>query len=734
MAGTWQTLTQPPSFAASTMLLLTDGMVLCQEAGGKNWWRLTPDTTGNYVNGTWSPLAAMHHTRLYYASAVLADGRVFVAGGEYSDGGAETNTAEIYDPLTNTWTEISAPTGWQYIGDAPCCVLPDGNVLLGQIEDTRTAIYDPNTNTWTAGPNKDERSAEESWALLADDTVLVVECTNHPKAEKYVAALNRWVSAGTVPVELVEASSSEIGPSLRLPDGQALFIGATGKTALYQPPVQPADPEAWTVGPSFPAVNNQTLGAKDAPACLLPNGKVLCVAGPVDGVSGDYLGPTYCFEFDGQSLTRVPDAPILQPSTVPYDGRMLMLPSGQVLFAVGTPGIAVYTPDGRPDPCWRPIITQFPLLVRPQHTYTLFGQQLNGLSQASVYGDDASMATNYPLVCIRNPRSGKVVYCRTSDHSSMGIGTGTAVHSTQVLVPRNIEHGQSEIAVIANGIPSDWRHVRVLRPMAMAAAPAALTVPHGKRVIVPMLGQSAAPPAGSPPHLSFGGGHLLTSVQVYTIFWGAAWQQPAQSSLIPQLNAFFDTVLTSSLMDMLAEYSDSATGQTIGHGQRIGTATRTDSEPGGGSGQVSDAQIQQALQGWMASGAVPSANANTLYFVYIPPNVTVLDPQGDQSCQQLCGYHWFIAGTSPEVYYAVMPFPGCPGCLGTLTVIQALTSTSSHELCEAITDAHPWTGWNDNANGEIGDICAWQTDTINGYTVQKEWSNSQGACVIRPSP
>ena len=107
MAGKWEPLLNQPKFAASTMLLLTDGTVMCQESGGKNWWRLTPDKFGSYVNGTWSPLAPMKNTRLYYASAVLSDGRVFVAGGEYSDAGGDTNTAEIFDPLVNKWTSIA---------------------------------------------------------------------------------------------------------------------------------------------------------------------------------------------------------------------------------------------------------------------------------------------------------------------------------------------------------------------------------------------------------------------------------------------------------------------------------------------------------------------------------------------------------------------------------------------------------------------------------------------------
>src|SRR5579884_705715 len=145
--GTWQPLSNPPSFGASTMLLLTDGTVMRQEAGGKNWWRLTPDSSGNYVNGTWSPLAPMKNSRLYYSSAVLRDGRVFVAGGEYSDGGGDLDAAEIFQPLLNYWTSVPTPAGWTSIGDAPCCVFPDGRLLLGSIGDTRTAIYDPDSRS-----------------------------------------------------------------------------------------------------------------------------------------------------------------------------------------------------------------------------------------------------------------------------------------------------------------------------------------------------------------------------------------------------------------------------------------------------------------------------------------------------------------------------------------------------------------------------------------------------------
>ena len=41
--GTWTALTNQPTFNASTMLLLTDGTVMCQAEGAASWWRLTPD-------------------------------------------------------------------------------------------------------------------------------------------------------------------------------------------------------------------------------------------------------------------------------------------------------------------------------------------------------------------------------------------------------------------------------------------------------------------------------------------------------------------------------------------------------------------------------------------------------------------------------------------------------------------------------------------------------------------
>ncbi|MDQ2733619.1 MAG: hypothetical protein M3Y55_01205, partial [Pseudomonadota bacterium] len=99
---------------------------------------------------------------------------------------------------------------------------------------------------------------------------------------------------------------------------------------------------------------------------------------------------------------------------------------------------------------------------------------------------------------------------------------------------------------------------------------------------------------------------------------------------------------------------------------------------------------------------------------------------GSASCTGFCGYHSDISG---QIFYAAMPYPGCKGCTGSLSTLAALTSTSSHELCEAITDPIPGEGWYDSHNGEIGDICAWNTKKVGAYTVQLEWSNKAKKCV-----
>jgi len=124
---------QPPD-GAGIGLLLTDGTVIFQGNNQTDWWKLTPDKFGSYVKGTWAQVASLPsgYSPLYFASAVLADGRAVIVGGEYNFGQfVLTNLAAIYDPKADQWTSLGHPKGWAYIGESPSAVLPDGKYLVG---------------------------------------------------------------------------------------------------------------------------------------------------------------------------------------------------------------------------------------------------------------------------------------------------------------------------------------------------------------------------------------------------------------------------------------------------------------------------------------------------------------------------------------------------------------------------------------------------------------------------
>jgi hypothetical protein len=236
----------------------------------------------------------------------------------------------------------------------------------------------------------------------------------------------------------------------------------------------------------------------------------------------------------------------------------------------------------------------------------------------------------------------------------------------------------------------------------------------------PGAGAGIIAPAAA-PQLTYRNGPLIASAEVFVVFWGAAWQSAPINALVPAIDGFFDYVLTSPLIDQLSEYSVPA--YAIKHGKRTGATVLT-SHPLGSS--VHDSAIQKMLQTEIGSNsAFPQPSADTLYFVYFPPGVKVVQG-GAGSCTAFCGYHNDVNG---EIFYAAMPFPGCSGCTGGAQTTDALTVTSSHELCEAITDPIPGSGWYDDTNGEIGDICAWKTKKLGNYTVQLEWSNKANACV-----
>jgi len=214
-------------------------------------------------------------------------------------------------------------------------------------------------------------------------------------------------------------------------------VGGSGNTSSYD-----TKSGMWRVGPSLPA----GLFVDDGPGALLPDGTVLFAAGPADYGYGVRI-----FQFDGKNLIEQPPIPNAQYAQSEFL-NMLILPTGQIFTTNENGGIQVFTMDVAPDANSVPSIVHYTRSIERGQTYKITGTKFNGMSQGAFYGDDAQSASNYPIVRIRNGLH--VFYCRTHDHSFMGVAYSGSV-STYFDVPESMDVGENMLLyVVANGIPS----------------------------------------------------------------------------------------------------------------------------------------------------------------------------------------------------------------------------------------------------------------------------------------
>ena len=485
---TFTAMTSPP-LSAGLAQVLSDGRVIAQDADTNEWWTLTPDNTGSYLTGTWAQIASgpSGYSPLYYASAVLPDGRFFTAGGEYIAGAeAFSSAGAIYDPTQNKWTSITKPSTFTQIGDAQSIVLADGRFMMADCCTTQEAVLNPTNLTWTSiGTGKEDINDEEGWTLLPDGRVLTVDANNTAKpmeSEIFSPTTGAWTSAGSVGVQLADINttedSHELGPAVLRPDGTVIAFGAIGHNAVFT-----AATSAWSAAPDFPTVTGGQLDCADAPAALLPNGNVLVATSP-----GVYQAGAVFFEWDGTHLNTV-GSPAGAAGESSYEYNMLVLPTGEILLTSQSTDIEIYEPVAATNTsAIEPAITTVPVLestsgfegsvlaevralealsatshISPDllplmdiytgRTYTFTGERFNGISQGGAYGDDAQASTAFPLVRFTNQATGHVQYARTHDGTNFSIAA-TTTGSTEVDIPATIEGGLSQMQVVANGIAS----------------------------------------------------------------------------------------------------------------------------------------------------------------------------------------------------------------------------------------------------------------------------------------
>lgn len=234
-------------------------------------------------------------------------------------------------------------------GDVPSVLLPGSRILAGNLLGPKTYLYSIADNTFTETGTKvyNDSSDEEGWAILPDARVINYDLfesveNNAGYAETYTPSTGLWTSIspadgtakGTLPVLSSTEVGYELGPVIRLLDGRILEIGANQHTALYTPSTN-----TWAPGPDMLAnltgpggtIPDARYGADDAPASVLPNGRVFLIAdagpNPVS-LNGSTMA--------GSPTVQLPSTAGLQPGwpVVQADGQNTVIPQGTFISSV----------------------------------------------------------------------------------------------------------------------------------------------------------------------------------------------------------------------------------------------------------------------------------------------------------------------------------------------------------------------------------------------------------------
>ena len=188
---------------------------------------------------------------------------------------------------------------------------------------------------------------------------------------------------------------------------------------------------------------------------------------------GTFSNPTQLFDFDptANAISAVPPPSTTLENLSAFVTRILILPTGEVLFSDGSTGLWVFRPSGTAPDGARPVITR--VKYEGSGLFALTGKKLNGQSAGAAYGDDVENDENYPIVrltqCDSQPgvnhddttcsvEAPGVLFARTTNWSTTDVATGGAKETVDFTLPPGITPGDYLLEVIGAGISSvPWR-------------------------------------------------------------------------------------------------------------------------------------------------------------------------------------------------------------------------------------------------------------------------------------
>ncbi len=264
-----------------------------------------------------------------------------------------------------------------------------------------------------------------------------------------------------MPGNLYDPYGYEAGPAFLLPNGKAIFTGATGYNAIYTPSGN-VNPGSWSSADSFPVIGGNQMSCPDSSGSMMVNGHILLSCSPIGTISDEFRGPAYFVEYDytTNSFTQV-TSPIpgygadSMKDIACYQTQMLNLPDGNILVSVSQTGHSkqyyIYTPGSSPIPQGKPTIDN--IIDLHCNSYKVTGKLFNGISEGSAFGDDWQMATNYPVIRLTDGTN--VYYANTINWNRIGAVRTDSLEDTAYFTLPSIPGGTYSVVVTANGFASN---------------------------------------------------------------------------------------------------------------------------------------------------------------------------------------------------------------------------------------------------------------------------------------
>ena len=129
-------------------------------------------------SGTWMATGSLAIARNEATAILLPNGKVLVVGGyDSNNGGIYFASAELYDPVSGTWTTTGSLATARSLNTVT--LLPSGKVLVdgrtrqGDVPLASAEVYDPASGTWAATGSLTAPRRAHSATLLPNGKVLV---------------------------------------------------------------------------------------------------------------------------------------------------------------------------------------------------------------------------------------------------------------------------------------------------------------------------------------------------------------------------------------------------------------------------------------------------------------------------------------------------------------------------------------------------------------------------------